>query len=40
MKFWNVCGVTVILSAFLSINSFAQTTVTIADAQKAYLAGK
>lgn len=40
MKFWNVCGVTVILSAFLSINSFAQTTVTIADAQKAYVAGK
>ena len=39
MKFWNVCGVTVILSAFLSINSFAQTTVTIADAQKAYVAG-
>ena len=64
MKFWNVCGVTVILSAFFSINSFAQTTtaqstasttaaqpaatapadtqvtVTIADAQKAYVAGK
>ena len=50
MKFWNVCGVTVILSAFFSTNLFAQpaaaaptdtqATVTIADAQKAYVAGK
>ena len=64
MKFKRACTVAVILSAFFSINSFAQTTtaqstasttaaqpaatapadtqatVTIADAQKAYVAGK
>jgi len=65
MKFKNICAAAVILSAFFSINSFAQTpakatatqpaattqpavaapadtqaTVTIADAQKAYVAGK
>lgn len=64
MKFKNICTAAVILSAFFSINSFAQTpakatatqpeaaqpaatapadsqaTVTIADAQKAYVAGK
>ena len=51
MKFWNVCGVTVILSAFFSINSFAQAATetqpadssakatAMASAQKAYVAG-
>ena len=38
-KFKKACTAAIILSAFLSINSFAQTTVTIADAQKAYVAG-
>ena len=40
MKLKKACTAAIILSAFLSINSFAQTTVTIADAQKAYVAGK
>ena len=37
VNFGKICAVTIILSAFFSTNSFAQTK---ADAQKAYVAGK